>query len=191
MPVCLRCVPALLAAFVSSPVVAAEFNQLLSHKSSLSFVSKQMGVPVEGRFRTFSAALTFDPARPTAGQARLSLDLASVDAGSREADDELVGKSWFNVKAFPTASFVSTAIRPLPGERFELTGTLTIKGRTQDLSAPFTFRQESGNGVFDGAFTLRRLDFLIGEGAWSDVGVVANEVQIKFRFVAAPAAASK
>ncbi|MDS4016495.1 MAG: YceI family protein [Candidatus Accumulibacter sp.] len=191
MPACFRLFPVLLAAFGSSALFAAEFNQVLVDKSSLSFVSRQMGVPVEGRFRTFSAALSFDPARPAAAQARLTLDLASVDAGSREADDELIGKAWFNVKAFPTASFVSSAIRPLAGERFELIGKLTIKGRTQELSAPFTFRQERGHGIFEGTFPLRRLDFLIGEGAWSEVSVVANEVQIKFRFVAAPAASSK
>jgi len=191
MPACFRLFPVLLAAFGSSALFAAEFNQVLVDKSSLSFVSRQMGVPVEGRFRTFSAALSFDPARPAAAQARLTLDLASVDAGSREADDELIGKAWFNVKAFPTASFVSSAIRPLAGERFELIGKLTIKGRTQELSAPFTFRQERRHGIFEGTFPLRRLDFLIGEGAWSEVSVVANEVQIKFRFVAAPAASSK
>ena len=39
--------------------------------------------------------------------AKLDIDLASVDAGSPDANNEVVGKAWFNLKAFPTASFDS------------------------------------------------------------------------------------
>lgn len=181
------------AAFLlASPTVqAVEFKQFLADKSSLKFVSRQMGVPVDGHFRKFDATLSFDPAKPTAASARFELDLASVDAGSQDADDEVVGKPWFNVKIFPTATFVSSAIRPLGGDKFELVGKLTIKGKTQEITAPFIFRKAGGNGVFDGGFVLKRLDFAVGDGIWSDVSAVANEVQIKFHIVAAPAAASK
>ncbi|WP_300318993.1 YceI family protein [Accumulibacter sp.] len=175
----------------SGSACAVEFNQFQADRSTLQFVSKQMGVAVNGRFRKFAATLAFDPARPTAATARLDLDLASVDAGSADADVEVVGKSWFNVKLYPTATFVSSAIRPLGGDKFELAGTLTIKSRTHDVRAPFTFSQAGGNGVFDGTFVLKRLDFALGDGIWSDVSTVANEVQIKFHIVAAPAAGSK
>ena len=79
-------------------------------------------------------------------------------------------------------------MKPLGGDKYEVAGKLTIKGRTQDVVAPFTFRQDGGNGIFDGGFTLKRLDFGVGDGAWADVGTVANEVQIKFHIVAAAAA---
>ncbi|HQO29310.1 MAG TPA: YceI family protein [Accumulibacter sp.] len=167
-----------------SPANAAEFGTLQADKSSLTFVSKQMGVPMDGRFRKFSANIVFDTAKPTTASARFELDLASVDAGSSEADSEVIGKPWFNVKSFPTATFVSSAVRPLGGDRFELSGKLTIKGKTQDLVAPFTFRQENNSGVFAGSFVIKRLDFAVGDGIWSDVATVANEVQIKFHLVA-------
>jgi len=38
---------------------------------------------------------------------------------------------------------------------------------------------------------LKRMDFGIGEGPWADVSAVANEIDIKFHVVAAPAAATK
>jgi len=185
---------ALLATFlftVSGLALAVEFNQFRAEQSTLRFVSRQMGVPIDGRFGKFAVVLSFDPVRPANASARLDLDLASVDAGSKDANDEVVGKAWFNLKVFPSATFASTAVRPLGGERFELVGKLTIKGKTQDITAPFTFRQEGANGVFDGAFTLKRLDFGVGDGPWSDVGTVANEVQIKFHIVAAAAAVRK
>ena len=180
-----------LAVALAGNAGAAEYGQFQADKSSLTFVSKQMGVPIDGRFRKFAVSVTFDPARPTAASARLDLDLASIDAGSQDANDEVVGKSWFHVKVFPTATFVSSAVRPLGGDKYELAGKLTIKGKSQDLSAPFTFRQDGGNGVFDGAFVLKRLDFAVGDGVWSDVSTVANEVQIKFHIVAAPSAVRK
>jgi polyisoprenoid-binding protein YceI len=72
----------------------------------------------------------------------------------------------------------------LSGDRYELSGKLTIKGKTQDLVTPFTFRQEGNSGIFDGVFILKRLDFAVGDGIWSDVATVANEVNIKFHLVA-------
>ncbi|MBA3995584.1 MAG: polyisoprenoid-binding protein [Candidatus Accumulibacter sp.] len=164
---------------------AVEFGQVQAEKSTLTFVSKQMGVAVDGKFRKFATTLSFDPAKPTQGSARLDLDMASIDAGSKDANDEVVGKAWFNVKEHPQASFVSTSVKALGGDRYEAAGKLTIKGKTQDVKAPFTFRQDGGNGIFDGYFTLKRLDFAIGDGAWSDTSAVANEVQIKFHVVAA------
>lgn len=177
-------VAAVLAATTGAQAV--EYGNVLADKSRLTFTSKQMGVPVEGSFRKFATTLAFDPAKPAAASARLELDLASIDAGSPDANSEVVGKPWFNLKVFPTATFVSSSVKALGGDKFELAGKLTIKGKTQDLVAPVTFRQEGGNGVFAGTFTLKRLDFAIGEGAWSDVSTVANEVQIKFTIVAAP-----
>lgn len=169
-----------------SPAQALEYGPILAEKSSLTFVSKQMGVPVDGRFREFTATLAFDPAQPTQASARMEVDLASIDAGSQEASAEVAGKSWLNIKAFPTANFISTTVKPLGGERFEIAGKLSIKGRTENLVAPATFRQEGPNGVFDGSFILKRLDFALGDGMWSDLSAVANEVQIRFHLVAAP-----
>jgi len=169
---------------------ATEFNQVQLNKSTLTFAYRQMGVPLEGKFGKFTAQLAFDPARINAAQAKLEADLASIDTGSSEGDDEISGKLWFNTKAYPAAQFVSSGVKALGGNRYEALGKLTIKGRSLDVSAPFTFRQEGAVGIFDGAFTLKRLDYAIGEGLWADVGAVANEVRIVFHIVtnAAPPA---
>lgn len=167
--------------------VAVEYAQVKPERSAITFVSRQMGVPVDGGFGRFSAQVAFDPARADKARAQIEIDLASVDAGSVEANEELKGKHWFNVKETPKASFASTAVRALGGDRYELAGKLTIRGRTRDVTAPFSFRSEGGGGVFDGSFVLKRLDYGIGGGLWSDVGTVADEVQVRFRIVAVPA----
>ena len=163
---------------------AVEFNQVQSGKSALSFVSRQMNVPVEGQFKSFRTKLAFDPAKPAAARAELEIDLASIDAGSKDANDELAGKAWFNTREFPVAKFVATSVKALGGNRFEVTGRMTIKGKTQDLTAPVTLRQEGNSAIFEGSLVLKRADYAIGDGVWADFGTVANEVQVKFRLVA-------
>ncbi|UCV24448.1 YceI family protein [Ferribacterium limneticum] len=163
---------------------AVEYTQLQADKSTVNFVYKQMGVAVDGKFRKFSSQLNFDPAKPTAAKASFAVELASVDTGAPEGDEEVAGKPWFNTKAFPTAKFVSGIVKPLGGNKYEVAGQLTIKGKTQDVIVPATFTAQGNSGVFDGAFTIRRADFSIGEGAWAKFDIVANDVQIKFRITA-------
>lgn len=176
---------------LSAPVAAIEYSQVQANKSQLTFVFKQMGVAVEGRFRRFPTQLRFDPSKPTAASAQMDIDMASVDAGSPDANEEVVSKAWFNVKSHPTARFVATTIKPVGGDRYDIVGKLTIKGTTRDVVAPATFRQEGSSGVIDGTLTIKRADFAIGEGPWADFGTVANEIQIKFRVVAATTLAKK
>jgi polyisoprenoid-binding protein YceI len=173
------------ALLVSASAGAVEYGTVLPEKSSVNFVFKQMGVPVNGRFGRFAVQMTFDPAKPEQGRAVMEIDIASIDAGSDEANDEARKKGWFNTPAFPKAVFTSSSVKPLGGNRYELAGKLSIKGRTQEVKAPLTFKQEGANAQFDGALNIKRLQFAIGEGIWSDVETVADDVQVKFRVVAA------
>ncbi len=164
---------------------AVEYTQVQADKSSIQFTYKQMGVAVDGRFKRFSSQIAFDPAKPAAARAAFDVELASVDTGAAEGDEEVAGKAWFNTRAFPTARFVSGSVKALGGNRYEVAGQLSIKGRTQDVVVPATFTAQGNSGVFDGSFTIRRADFAIGEGSWAKFDVVANDVQIRFRISAA------
>lgn len=174
----------LLGGALTVPAVAAELGPIQTDKSRLTFVSKQMGVPVDGEFRKFAVAMSFDPAKPEAGRAQIEIDMASVDAGASETNEEVTGKNWFNVKQFPKATFVSSGVKALGGNRFEVAGKLTIRDKTRDVVAPFSMTQQGANAQFDGVFTIRRADFGIGQGVWADFDTVANEVQIRFKLLA-------
>jgi polyisoprenoid-binding protein YceI len=175
------CASAMLAA-VAMPSTA---QTVLYEKSRITCVSRQMNVPVEARFKKFSAQIAFDPAKPAAGTARIEIDLDSFDIDNAEANDEARGKQWFDARNFPKATFVAAAIKPLGGGKFEVRGPLTVKGRTLEIVAPFTYTEEAGAAVYDGVFPVKRLQYNIGEGAWKDTDTVADEVQIKFHIVVA------
>lgn len=181
----IRLALAALAIAATSTAHAVEYTQPIADKSHLGFSYKQMNVPMDGSFKRFKAQLSFDPAQPAKGSAAFEIDVSSIDVGSPEGNAEVGKKLWFNSAAFPSAQFTSTSVKALGNNRFEVAGKLTIKGRTQGVSAPFSFKTEGTNGIFEGAFTLKRADFAIGEGMWADFGTVANEVQIKFRLLAA------
>ena len=166
---------------------AAEFNQVQTDKSAINFTYQQMGVKLDGKFKKFAAKLSFDPAKPAEAKTTIDVDLASIDTGAAEGDEEVAGKPWFNTKAFPTAQFVSGSVKALGGNRYEVAGKLTIKGKTQDIVVPATFTAQGNSGVFDGSFTIRRGDFSIGEGAWAKFDIVANDILVKFRITAASA----
>jgi len=182
---CAMCVSIALlgAALMSGIASAAGFSQVQTNESTVTFAYRQMGVNMDGTFGKFTAQAAFDPAKLDKAQARIEIDLASIDTGVAEADDEVQGKLWFNTQAFPTASFVSTGVKSLGGKRYEAVGKLIIKGKTRDVVAPFSFEANGARGIFDGAFTIKRLDYNIGEGIWADVSAVANEIQIKFHLV--------
>ena len=163
---------------------AVEYTQVQTDKSTIHFTYKQMGVAVDGQFRKFASQITFDPAKPSAAKATFEVELASVDTGAPEGDQEVAGKPWFNTRAFPTARFVSGTVKPLGGNKYEVAGQLSIKGKTQDVVVPATFTPQGNSGVFDGSFTIRRADFSIGEGSWAKFDIVANDVLIKFRITA-------
>ncbi len=165
---------------------ATEFNTLQPAQSTLLFAYKQMNVPMEGRFKTFGIHLHFDPAKPAQGKAVLDAPIASLDTGSDEANDEVGNAAWFNSKKYPMAHFESTTIQPLGGNRYEVSGPLTIKGHTRLVSTPVTVVIQGNRAVFDGSFAIRRADFSVGEGTWADFGTVANDIQIKFHLVTTP-----
>ncbi len=175
---------ALLAVLTAPMAHAVEYRTVLPKQSTIHFEFRQMGVPIKGGFKRFTTEMAFDPARPEAARASIEIDLASIDAGSPEADDESAGKLWFNRSAYPKATFVSSRIRALGGNRYEMRGTLMLKGRSREMVVPVTYTPGASTAVFEGGFVLKRLDFGIGEGMWADIATVANEVRVKFRIAA-------
>lgn len=151
-------------------------------KSNVSAVFKQMNVPVEAKFRNFNAQIDFNIAKPETGKATVEIDVKSFDLGDAEMNKEALKKEWFNAAQFPKASFVSSAIKAAGG-KFTVSGKLTIKGKSQDVSFPLSVETKGGSQIFDGALPINRLNFNIGEGEWKDPSMVADEVVIKFRVV--------
>ncbi len=160
---------------------------VLLDKSEIRFVAKQLGVNVEGRFRKFKANVVFRPKALATSKADFEIELASVDLASEDSEKEVKGPLWFDTARFPVARFTSTSFKEVGAGKYEVLGRLTIKGTTRDLVVPVTMAADpSGNWVAQGAFPVKRLDFKIGEGLWSDTDTIAETILVRFRMVLPP-----
>lgn len=177
----------MLAAFAAASLSAAgsALAQVDVSKSTITATSKQMNVPVDGKFNRFTAQVSFDPAKPAEGSAQFSVDVGSYDLGDESYNEQVRGKDWFDAKTFPQATFVSSAIAPAGNNQLKVTGKLTIKGKSQTVVVPVTVTQQGTMQTFDGSLPIKRLQFDIGTGEWKDTSVVADDVVIKFHIVAA------
>lgn len=160
---------------------------VLIDRSEIRFVSKQMGINVEGSFRRWKANIVFLPGDLAHSKADFDIELASIDLASDEAESEARRPSWFDTAKFPVAHFVSSSIKDVGGGKYEVAGKLSVKGVTRDAVVPIVLTKDaSGNSVADGSFTIKRLDYRIGDADWADPDTVANEVVVRVRMVLPP-----
>jgi polyisoprenoid-binding protein YceI len=162
---------------------AVEYTQVNTTASKISFTYNQFGSRAYGTFGKFDATLDFDTANPSAAHAKLTIDLASIDAGGSDANNELQKPAWFNTADYPVATFESTGVKALGNHRYLITGNLALRGMTRELQVKVLLKPEKAIGIFDGDIILKRRDFKIGEGEWGDT-VVSNDINIRFRIVA-------
>jgi polyisoprenoid-binding protein YceI len=140
---------------------------------------------VDAKFKKFTANIDYDAAKPDAAKATVEVETGSMDLGDPEYNKEVTKKEWFNAAQFPKATFVSSSIKSAGAGKLTVTGKLTIKGKTADITFPLTVKTEGGKQVFEGALPIKRLAYNIGEGEWKDTSMVADDVAIKFHVVAA------
>lgn len=168
----------------AAPLCAAGSGaSLVAGASRIDFVIRQMGVPVEGGFGRFDARIAFDPQHPEAGSVALEIDTASAAFGVPQVDPELSKPAWFDAARFPKALFQSSRIRGVGNGQFEVTGTLTLKGRARELVVPVSIAQTAGQSIATGRVTIQRLAFRIGDGEWADTSLLADDVQVRIKLV--------
>jgi polyisoprenoid-binding protein YceI len=154
---------------------------LVAVGSEIAFTTKQMGVPVEGKFGKFTAQITLDPRKPETGSVAFSIDTGSARFGSAELDAEVPKATWLNVPKFPQATFISTAVKAAGPGKFEVSGKLSIKGASKDVTVPVQVTQTAANSTAFGSFIIKRLDFQVGDGDWADTSLLVNDIQVRFK----------
>jgi polyisoprenoid-binding protein YceI len=173
---------ALLPACVALAAVAlAADSSVVLARSSIVATFRQESVPVDAPFRKFSGTLVYEPARPDASHAALTVDTASFDLGDAAYNAEVRKPAWFDSARFPQATFISTAIKPGAAGHFDATGTLTIKGKAQTITVAITVQRVGGADAFEGSFELSRKIYGIGDPSWEDV--LDDKVRVRFHLL--------
>ncbi|HEY6451544.1 MAG TPA: YceI family protein [Steroidobacteraceae bacterium] len=162
-------------------VAGAAAPAIDASKSTLSVTFVQEKVPVTEPFTRFSGHIDYDPAHPETSKAAIEVTTASLDMGSDEYSAEVRKKDWLDSGAYPTSTFVASAIKPATAGHFDATGVLTLKGKTQTLTVPVTVTHSGATTSFDGTLQISRSAFGIGDPEWNDV--LDDKVSIKFHLV--------
>lgn len=152
-------------------------------RSAVGVEFRQMNVPVEAPFRRFGGSVQFDPGQPAQARAHVEIDMSSFDVGDDDYNSEVLKPEWFDSAHFPKATFDASGLKPLGAGKYEAAGTLSIKGKSQNLKVPVTLEQRNGATVFSGSVPISRSYFNIGSTEWKDT--VADQVLVKFRIAVA------
>lgn len=147
-------------------------------KSTLGFSGQQTGEPFTGRFKTWTAAIDFDPAHPEAGHISATVDTASATTGDPQKDEALPGADWLDAAGFAKASFEAKGFTAKGGDAYETTGTLTLRGASKPVVLPFTLTIAGDQAHAVGHAKLLRTDFGVGQGAWASGDYVALDVTV-------------
>jgi polyisoprenoid-binding protein YceI len=168
--------------------------------SGINFTVRHMVVSkVRGRFAKFNGTVALDESDVTRSSVEATIDVSSIDTGTAQRDDHLRSADFFDVERFPEIRFLSTRIEKVSGERYRLTGELTIHGVTRSvaLETEYGGRGKDPWGNERVGFTAKgaidRKDFgLVWNQALETGGVlVSDRVELELEVQAVRAAAQK
>ena len=103
---------------------AVEYKDVNRTASQISFTFQQFGQRVYGTFSDFEGTLSFDTQNPEAAHALLKIQLASIDAGSPDANDELQRTAWFDTATYPVGVYQSSGASAQGNNCYKITGNL-------------------------------------------------------------------
>jgi polyisoprenoid-binding protein YceI len=177
-------VAAALVAMMSAPVFAADYVQ--APGSTLAFASKYDGEVFTGTFPGFSTKLSFDPANLASAKLDVTIPLAGAKTGNNDRDSTLQGADFFNVAKFAQARYTASKFRSLGGNQYAADGTLSLRGVSKPVTLTFTWTP-GAKPTLSGKASVKRLDFGVGSGDWTDTDTIPNEVAVSTKVLLTPA----
>jgi polyisoprenoid-binding protein YceI len=131
--------------------------------STIGFKIKNFGFNNGGTFKGLRGTIVFDPKNVAGDSFDVSVEAASINTDNDMRDDHLRKEAYFDVEKYPRIRFVSTSVVASDKSgHFMITGKLTIKGTTKQISFPFLAAPAGNDYIFKGSFAIKRRDFDVG-----------------------------
>lgn len=152
-------------------------------KSMVQFTIANFGFDVKGSFTGIQGVINFDAQTPATGSMDITIDATTINTDNSLRDRHLKDESYFDVKNYPAIHFVSAKISAAgKSGNYIVTGKLTIKGKSKDISIPFSEVPGADEVLFKGSFKINRKDFGVG-----GTSTIANELEVTLNVIAAKA----
>jgi polyisoprenoid-binding protein YceI len=168
--------------------------------SGINFSVRHMVVSkVRGRFTKFTGNVELDESDLARSVVEATIDASSIDTGTAQRDDHLRSADFFDVEHFPQIGFRSTGIEKLGGDRYRLTGELTIRDVSREIALDVEYggrgKDPWGNERvgFTAKGSLDRKDFGLKWNQALETGgvLVSDRVEIELELQAVKAAVAK
>ncbi|HKI62583.1 MAG TPA: YceI family protein [Mariprofundaceae bacterium] len=153
------------------------------HHAFIQFKVKHLGFSwILGTFKDFDGSFVYDEAHPENNRVNVSIDTASLDTNHAERNKHLRSADFFDVEAFPKATFTSTSYKATGKDKGIVYGTLNLHGVSKDIAIEVS---QLGTGPdpwggyrrgFEGHTTLHLSDYNMKKAAM--LGPVAENVKI-------------
>jgi polyisoprenoid-binding protein YceI len=172
---------------VVSPALAADTYQFDKSHTTVGFQVRHIFTMLGGKFQDFSGTIKVDRAKPESSSVEFTIQAATIFTNDAKRDEHLRNPDFFDVANHPTITFKSTSVKPTGKDLYEVTGNLTMRGVTKQVTLPVTFLGEGkdpwGNEKmgFALATTLNRKDYGINWNKALDQGgvLVGDEVKVQ------------
>ncbi|MGE7391757.1 YceI family protein [Streptomyces sp. NPDC004126] len=157
--------------------------------SSIGFtVRHAMVTNVRGSFAQHEGTLHLDGGDPSRSTASIDVQIASVSTGIADRDAHLLGSDFFDAELFPLMTFRSTSAEQLGGDKYRITGELTIKDVTRPLAIDLEFAGSATDVYgservgFEGSAEILRSDWGLTWNAALEAGGVMVSDKVKLTF---------
>jgi polyisoprenoid-binding protein YceI len=188
---------AALALLVAGPAIAAQTYKLDKNHSEVSFQIRHLVSKVRGRFTDYDGTIQMDTQNPEKSTVELRIKAASIDTGVPDRDKHLRSPDFFDVEKHPEIVFKSKSIKKLADDRYEVLGTLDMRGVQKEVPVTVTLlgsmpdRGGATRAGFEATTTINRKDFGV---AWNRAveagGVILGDdvaVTVTLEAIAPPA----
>jgi len=171
--------------------------QLDPAHSSVEFGVRHLMIStVKGRFGDISGTVTLDSNNESSAAVDITVQTASIDTRQEQRDAHLRSPDFFDAQNWPVISFHGTSVEGDTDSEFQLTGDLTIRDVTREITLDVTKEGQGSDpwGNVRAAFSangkIDRRDFGLTYNQVLEAGgvVVGDEIKISVdvEFTAAP-----
>ena len=159
----------LLIGIIVGLISTSQVLRPVTDQSSVKFKIKNFGFNnVTGSFTGLQGTIKFNPENLSSSSIDVTVQAKSVNTGIDRRDNHLRKEEYFDVQKYPTIRFVSGKITSSKSDTYLMSGKLTIKNVTREISFPFTAVPQKDGYLFNGEFKINRINF--GVGGNSTVG---------------------
>lgn len=147
--------------FVSFLVLAAEIWKTKTDESYVNFTTRGSFGKVHGKITGLNGEIKFNEQDLENSSFKAWVEAGTLDTDNKKRDKHLKSSDFLDVPKFPSIRFNSKKISKTEAG-FEVTGDLTLKETTKEITFPFTFDNQGSRGVFRGSLSINRRDFNVG-----------------------------